>query len=181
MWKCPVCRGICNCSFCRQKAGKRPTGILAPLAQQSGHKSVKDFLESLKGEGDYPHQDAIWKVNDPNCLLGYSKDLKFAHMGKNVRHEIIYFLTWEVLKNFICEKENELESVIDLHDEPRCLLGFFPSTDTALLDDGTHCTMGPRPLKFDQLIQKRQTNLDVEEGYGKKMVGITRSLGKDIK
>lgn len=51
-WHCPVCRGICNCSFCRAREGKRPTGILAPLAQKEGHKSVKDFLDSLKGEGE---------------------------------------------------------------------------------------------------------------------------------
>lgn len=46
-WHCPVCRGICNCSFCRAKAGKRPTGVLTPIALKSGHKSVKEFLDSL--------------------------------------------------------------------------------------------------------------------------------------
>lgn len=50
-WHCPVCRGICNCSFCRAKEGKRPTGILAPIALKYGHKSVKHFLDSLNGEG----------------------------------------------------------------------------------------------------------------------------------
>lgn len=57
-WRCPVCRGICNCSFCRSKAGKRPTGILTPIAQRTGHKSVKDFLDSLRGEGDY-YEEAL--------------------------------------------------------------------------------------------------------------------------
>ncbi|KAG5836504.1 hypothetical protein ANANG_G00256020 [Anguilla anguilla] len=32
-WRCPPCRGICNCSFCRQRDGRCPTGILFPLAQ----------------------------------------------------------------------------------------------------------------------------------------------------
>ncbi|XP_018571271.1 uncharacterized protein LOC108910967 isoform X2 [Anoplophora glabripennis] len=174
MWKCPVCRDICNCSFCRHKAGKRPTGILAPLAQQSGHKSVKDFLESLKGEGDYVHQDAVWKkLNDSSCLLGYSTDLKFAHMGRNVTHKINSFLSWEGLKNFICKKENELESVIDHHNEPRCLLGFFQGTDNALLDDGSHCHMGPTYLKYEQLIQTMQAKLTVVE---KEYITITKTL-----
>ena len=51
-WECPPCRGVCNCSICRSRDGKRPTGILAPLAFRNGHKSVLDFLTSLKGLGD---------------------------------------------------------------------------------------------------------------------------------
>ena len=27
-WICPVCRGICNCSLCRQHKGWRPTGAI---------------------------------------------------------------------------------------------------------------------------------------------------------
>lgn len=27
-WICPVCRGICNCSLCRQAKGWAPTGSL---------------------------------------------------------------------------------------------------------------------------------------------------------
>jgi len=27
-WICPVCRGICNCSLCRQAKGWAPTGPL---------------------------------------------------------------------------------------------------------------------------------------------------------
>lgn len=27
-WTCPVCRGICNCSLCRQAKGWPPTGTL---------------------------------------------------------------------------------------------------------------------------------------------------------
>ncbi|XP_057655988.1 cell division cycle-associated protein 7-like [Diorhabda carinulata] len=82
-WRCPVCRQICNCSFCRSKAGKRPTGILAPIAQRTGHKSVKDFLDSLRGEGDYSDE-----AKDPNKLLGFSNNLEYAQMGM----EIKYFL-----------------------------------------------------------------------------------------
>lgn len=52
-WACPPCRGLCNCSICRTRDGKRPTGILAPIAQKNGHDNVKDFLISLQGKGDY--------------------------------------------------------------------------------------------------------------------------------
>ncbi|XP_028302860.1 cell division cycle-associated protein 7-like isoform X3 [Gouania willdenowi] len=46
-WRCPPCRGICNCSFCRQRDGRCPTGILFPLAQYHGFSDVHSYLISL--------------------------------------------------------------------------------------------------------------------------------------
>ncbi|XP_062328687.1 cell division cycle-associated protein 7-like isoform X1 [Osmerus eperlanus] len=48
MWTCPPCRGICNCSFCRLKDGRCPTGILLPLAQYHGFSDVHSYLGSLR-------------------------------------------------------------------------------------------------------------------------------------
>ncbi|KAK0137086.1 Cell division cycle-associated protein 7 [Merluccius polli] len=47
-WQCPPCRGICNCSFCRQREGRCPTGILFPLAQYHGFSDVHSYLSSLR-------------------------------------------------------------------------------------------------------------------------------------
>nr|XP_046239219.1 cell division cycle-associated protein 7-like [Scatophagus argus]XP_046239220.1 cell division cycle-associated protein 7-like [Scatophagus argus] len=49
-WKCPPCRGICNCSFCRQRDGRCPTGILFPLAQYHGFSDVHSYLSSLQNK-----------------------------------------------------------------------------------------------------------------------------------
>ncbi|KAK2861902.1 hypothetical protein Q5P01_001435 [Channa striata] len=49
-WKCPPCRDICNCSFCRQRAGRCPTGILFPLAQYHGFSDVHSYLSSLRNK-----------------------------------------------------------------------------------------------------------------------------------
>ncbi|CDQ88014.1 unnamed protein product [Oncorhynchus mykiss] len=46
-WRCPPCRGICNCSFCRARDGRCPTGILFPLAQFQGFSDVHSYLSSL--------------------------------------------------------------------------------------------------------------------------------------
>ncbi|EDO33918.1 predicted protein [Nematostella vectensis] len=43
-WVCPPCRGICNCSFCMKKRGRRCTGILIHLAREKGFEDVKAFL-----------------------------------------------------------------------------------------------------------------------------------------
>ncbi|XP_064620882.1 cell division cycle-associated protein 7-like [Lineus longissimus] len=47
-WECPPCRGICNCSFCRKKAGVRCTGILIHLAREKGYTDVNAYLQNLR-------------------------------------------------------------------------------------------------------------------------------------
>ncbi|KAJ9585469.1 hypothetical protein L9F63_002734 [Diploptera punctata] len=44
-WACPPCRDLCNCSICRTRVGKQPTGILVPLVKKEGYSSVKDYLQ----------------------------------------------------------------------------------------------------------------------------------------
>ncbi|KAL1556984.1 hypothetical protein AAHA92_12529 [Salvia divinorum] len=43
-WICPVCRGICNCSLCRQAKGWPPTGMLYKKIANLGYKSVAHYL-----------------------------------------------------------------------------------------------------------------------------------------
>ncbi|XP_061341327.1 uncharacterized protein LOC133287682 [Gastrolobium bilobum] len=43
-WICPVCRGICNCSLCRQAKGWAPTGTLYKKISALGYKSVAHYL-----------------------------------------------------------------------------------------------------------------------------------------
>ncbi|KAK9833126.1 hypothetical protein WJX74_007989 [Apatococcus lobatus] len=43
-WVCPVCRGICNCSFHRSRRGWAPTGSMYRSAIAAGYKSVAHFL-----------------------------------------------------------------------------------------------------------------------------------------
>ncbi|XP_004233500.2 uncharacterized protein [Solanum lycopersicum] len=44
-WKCPKCRGICNCSLCMKKRGFPPTGQLVSTAKATGYSSVSDMLQ----------------------------------------------------------------------------------------------------------------------------------------
>ncbi|PSR96562.1 Cell division cycle-associated 7-like protein [Actinidia chinensis var. chinensis] len=43
-WKCPKCRGICNCSLCMKKRGCCPTGRLVQAAKATGFSSVSEML-----------------------------------------------------------------------------------------------------------------------------------------
>ncbi|XP_011039248.1 PREDICTED: uncharacterized protein LOC105135871 isoform X2 [Populus euphratica] len=47
-WLCPVCRGICNCSLCRQAKGWPPTGTLYRKISSLGYKSVAHYLIQTK-------------------------------------------------------------------------------------------------------------------------------------
>ncbi|KAK9272138.1 hypothetical protein L1049_002508 [Liquidambar formosana] len=59
-WKCPKCRGICNCSNCMKKRGHKPTGILVHAAKATGFSSVSEMLH-MKGPENSCH-DKIVKV-----------------------------------------------------------------------------------------------------------------------
>ncbi|XP_056411210.1 cell division cycle-associated protein 7-like isoform X2 [Hyla sarda] len=56
-WTCPPCRGICNCSFCRQRDGRCATGILFPLARYHGYNDVHSYLSGLQKNGDESDED----------------------------------------------------------------------------------------------------------------------------
>jgi hypothetical protein len=43
-WKCPNCKGLCNCSFHRSKRGWAPTGAMFPHADAMGFLSVAHYL-----------------------------------------------------------------------------------------------------------------------------------------
>ncbi|XP_022860674.1 cell division cycle-associated protein 7-like [Olea europaea var. sylvestris] len=56
-WICPVCRGICNCSKCRNKKGLPPIPCIYSKALRNGYKSVAHYLikthiVSIGGEGE---------------------------------------------------------------------------------------------------------------------------------
>ena len=43
-WRCPPCRDLCNCSFCRQRKGWPPTGTMYRRAIREGFESVAHYL-----------------------------------------------------------------------------------------------------------------------------------------
>ncbi|XP_019713203.1 cell division cycle-associated protein 7a isoform X2 [Hippocampus comes] len=49
-WRCPPCRGICNCSFCRARDGHCATGVLVYLAKYHGFDNAHAYLKSLRKE-----------------------------------------------------------------------------------------------------------------------------------
>ncbi|KAJ2660155.1 hypothetical protein IWW48_003102 [Coemansia sp. RSA 1200] len=45
-WLCPKCRGICNCSFCMKKRGKRPTGQLSTFIKANGCDAAETAIKA---------------------------------------------------------------------------------------------------------------------------------------
>ncbi|XP_044748178.1 cell division cycle-associated 7-like protein [Coccinella septempunctata] len=114
-WSCFVCQGICNCSFCRSRQGKRPTGILAPIAKREGHDSVKEFLDELKvkmcEEDDYSEY-----MQDPESILGFINHDTVCTVGGN---ETIFCGTGTEWKAPI------LFDIIDSLENNSCFSGFI--------------------------------------------------------
>ncbi|KAL0377782.1 UNVERIFIED_CONTAM: Cell division cycle-associated 7-like protein [Sesamum radiatum] len=61
-WICPVCRGICNCSLCRQAKGWPPTGSLYRKISNLGYKSVAHYLIQTRRSNRDSDKDVGTKV-----------------------------------------------------------------------------------------------------------------------
>ncbi|KAF9296259.1 hypothetical protein BGZ74_010413, partial [Mortierella antarctica] len=68
-WRCPVCQGTCNCSFCRPKKGLPMTGQLAHKAQRGGFYSVSHYLGDV-----IVNADGTWKVAPQAAKFRYREE-----------------------------------------------------------------------------------------------------------
>ncbi|KAL3525736.1 hypothetical protein ACH5RR_014108 [Cinchona calisaya] len=76
-WICPVCRGICNCSLCRQAKGWPPTGSLYRKISTLGFKSVAHYLIQTRRSDSDLETDSGTKV--PNSV---KRSLPFSDTGE---------------------------------------------------------------------------------------------------
>ncbi|OIT21514.1 PREDICTED: uncharacterized protein LOC109218827 [Nicotiana attenuata] len=77
-WKCPKCRGICNCSCCMKRRGCQPTGILVHTAKATGYSSVSDMLQT-KGLNNI---DRIKVLKDTNTTNNEESIVSAENQGK---------------------------------------------------------------------------------------------------
>ncbi|KAL5099338.1 hypothetical protein RYX36_003665 [Vicia faba] len=90
-WKCPACRGICNCSLCRNAKGWAPTGYLYRKVVQLGYKSVAHYLIQTRRAEDVeknddtsnPVSDTDVKKNDVSYALSAKRSLPFSDADNN--------------------------------------------------------------------------------------------------
>ncbi|XP_042029648.1 uncharacterized protein LOC121776540 isoform X3 [Salvia splendens] len=50
-WKCPKCRGACNCSVCLKRRGLQPMGVLTNAAKATGFSSITEMPTADSAEG----------------------------------------------------------------------------------------------------------------------------------
>ncbi|XP_057449474.1 uncharacterized protein LOC130740792 [Lotus japonicus] len=81
-WICPPCRGICNCSLCRQAKGWAPTGMLYKKISNLGYKSVAHYLvQTRRAEIIEVDKDA-----DASNPVSAKRSLPFSDVTKS--HEV---------------------------------------------------------------------------------------------
>ncbi|KAI4314917.1 hypothetical protein L6164_027778 [Bauhinia variegata] len=74
-WICPACRGICNCSLCRQGKGWAPTGPLYKKISSLGYKSVAHYLIQTRRSDSNEENDTY-----PPCPVSAKRSLPFSDM-----------------------------------------------------------------------------------------------------
>ncbi|XP_042030985.1 uncharacterized protein LOC121777707 isoform X2 [Salvia splendens] len=93
-WKCPKCRGVCNCSVCMKRRGHQPIGALTSAAKATGFSSV---TEMLTAEGSDNGKDALSarkkgkeRLNaDDNTSSKKMKHSKLAETSQTIPKEIV--------------------------------------------------------------------------------------------
>uniref|UniRef100_A0A2S2QEA0 Cell division cycle-associated 7-like protein n=1 Tax=Sipha flava TaxID=143950 RepID=A0A2S2QEA0_9HEMI len=84
-WACPPCRGYCNCSICRRKNGRNPTGQLAPIASAQGYKSVRHLLNNLEGEESENNISSDSEIEDEK---NEKEDISKINCNEENKHDI---------------------------------------------------------------------------------------------
>ncbi|MCD9644926.1 hypothetical protein HAX54_033457 [Datura stramonium] len=97
-WKCPKCRGICNCSLCMKRRGCQPTGPLVHTAKATGYSSVSDMLQTT----------GIDNIDQIKAL----KDMNSSRKKINANNEE------SIVSSENIQKENCVEEVADINVNP---------------------------------------------------------------
>eukprot|EP00850_Spirogloea_muscicola_P016051 SM000127S26667 [mRNA] locus=s127:311745:315728:- [translate_table: standard] len=81
-WVCPVCRDICNCSFCRSHKGWAPTGQLYRKVVAEGYTSVAHYLvltqQEYRAEETISSESGVTQDETPEKSSSSSPDLADA-------------------------------------------------------------------------------------------------------
>lgn len=114
-WICPACRGICNCSFCRQGKGWPPTGTLYRKISKLGFKSVAHYLIQTRRLQTNSDENA-----DPTNQVSAKRSLPFSDIEAQPKGSLeLDSIHLQSLKpqaevksenEFKSEKENKMQS-----------------------------------------------------------------------
>ncbi|KAM7262877.1 hypothetical protein ACFE04_000560 [Oxalis oulophora] len=86
-WTCPVCRGICNCSLCRQAKGWPATGALARRVSSLGFKSVAHYLIQTKREETEKNPDPVDQTSAKRSLIFSNPSMDSPEIEKEGKHQ----------------------------------------------------------------------------------------------
>ncbi|KAL3833386.1 hypothetical protein ACJIZ3_008122 [Penstemon smallii] len=173
-WTCPVCRGICNCSLCRQAKGWPATGSLYRKISSLGYKSVAHYLiqtrrantDSDKSIGTKvpvsakrslpfldtevtPAENELSKSNKENLKIDLQSEFDATNDGLNDK------IVEEILPNEdLGDSKTAPESEADALLEPAI---------STLSKDEVECALEPEPEKCASESDKRKdVNFELE-------------------
>ncbi|CAM8925141.1 unnamed protein product [Rhodiola kirilowii] len=110
-WICPPCRGICNCSLCRNAKGWAPTGPLYRKIASLGYKSVAHYLFQT-------HRSQTDDGNDPQTETPSSMALPIADDSPSIIDNVPDVIAqYSDIDNGRTDSETEEKNDDDMHAE----------------------------------------------------------------
>ncbi|CAI9758775.1 unnamed protein product [Fraxinus pennsylvanica] len=161
-WICPVCRGICNCSLCRQAKGWPPTGTLYRKISSLGFKSVAHYLIQTQRSNTRSDENVRTKVpvsakrslpfSDTQATLAEDDLSKFDGQCQGIDPQ------FEENRTDIIPNDEKVE-VIYLNTEQGETKGAAP--DDREHDDDSRKPKNPELLTGSPLYQSNNMNIGV--------------------
>ncbi|KAA0045859.1 cell division cycle-associated protein 7 [Cucumis melo var. makuwa] len=159
-WICPVCRGICNCSLCRQGKGWLPTGPLYKKITRMGFKSVAHFLIQTKRSQPSSEENTT-------DLASAKRSLSFTDFEVNpdaatkVNDDLLETMEPQAVDVSENEKKNMLQSISS--NEIKDHISVKRSLSFSGLEQQGSKDANPNHLNHDELSQHQSANHELGE------------------
>ncbi|KAL8092425.1 uncharacterized protein LOC141693316 [Apium graveolens] len=117
-WNCPKCRGICNCSCCRKRQGKKPTGVLCRRT-----KLVSDLFLANGSENDSATSPKTQRASEKEIASPRKKEKENLFDGRvdvNVESPTSAVSASRIMKLKESEKEKMQGGSLEIDSLSKC-------------------------------------------------------------
>ncbi|XP_010446717.1 PREDICTED: cell division cycle-associated protein 7-like [Camelina sativa] len=144
-WICPVCRGICNCSFCRTRKGWLPTGAAYRKILKLGYKSVAHYLIQTNKQSETSEDDETDAAEDNQASAKRSLSFKEAKSSAEEDHLLL------TITDGIQDVDNDEDGINKNPDSARKSLGFLSSGDNQTSVNDVQVLVGVKALDVNEM------------------------------
>ncbi|EOA16721.1 hypothetical protein CARUB_v10004925mg [Capsella rubella] len=157
-WICPVCRGICNCSFCRTHKGWLPTGAAYRKIVKLGYKSVAHYLILTNKQSETVEDDETDDAAEDNQASA-KRSLSFKEAKESAEEDHLLLKITDGL-------QDDEDGTNKNPDSARKSLSFLSSGDNQTSVNDVQVPGDVKPLYVKEMEPATPVTVDLEVQCG---------------